>query len=107
MNSGKLGPQHAVAGVMPGHVVILWHELVFEYVTDLRMVLEPTLGPDGMSYLRISVTSFRYDDEHPAGYEYCWIYRDFKSMGYLMSPAQLFDLLIDDRDRIRSVLSRQ
>lgn len=81
-------------GIMGNDVVALWNELCFEWVSDLRMGLEPIVGKDHMTYLRLSIYSMRYDDDHPAGYEHCWASRDFPSMGYSISPAQLFELLI-------------
>jgi len=81
-------------GIMGLDVVSLWNELTFEWVTDLRMVLEPVRGDDSRCYLRLSVISIRYDDDHPAGYEYVWAFQTFPQMGYSISPAQLFELLI-------------
>lgn len=90
---------------MPGEVVRLWRSLVKDYVTDLTMLLEPHFDEQARAVLRISVCSQRYDDHRPAGYTYCWAYRDFLSVGYSINPAQLFDLLIVARESIVHVLA--
>jgi hypothetical protein len=99
--------QELLRGIMPGDVVDAWEELSLEWVRDLRMLLEPLRGQDGRSYLRFAVVSMRYDDEHPHGYEYCWAKRDFPHLGYSISPAQLFELLIEVRLKIARELNRE
>jgi len=104
MNSEKPA-QHAWGGIMPTEVVILWRSLVREYVSDLKMEVEPILDEQGRSYLRVSVISQRFDDERPGGYTYCWAFHNFPSMGYSIKPDALFDLLIKARDSIVWVLT--
>jgi hypothetical protein len=95
---------YLAGAVMPTDVVDLWEDLLTNYVTDLRMALEPVLGDDGKSYLRVTVLSQRFDQEHPRGYDHIWNVQLFPLMGYSINPGKLFDLLIAAKESIIHVL---
>lgn len=96
----ELKPGSIRGVVMPTDVVRLWDELVRDYVSDLRLDMQPIIGPDARAYLRVSVRSQRYNDQHPRGYEHIWASQDFPTAGYSISPSRLFDLLIVAKQQI-------
>src|ERR671924_268080 len=62
-----------------------WKYLTSEFVSDLRWVIEPMKVGQARAYVRVSILSQGFDDQHPRGYDYVWAIRDFPDAGYLIS----------------------
>lgn len=90
------GTPYKAKGASPDlrDVAYLWRVMTTELVTDLKFTADPFIGPGGEGRLRMSVSSMRYNDDHPEGYNYIWASKEYDTSGYLLSWGQLLDLLI-------------
>lgn len=97
--------EKARIGVTVADCARLWSTLTTEYIPALRLELRMVTTPNGDSYLSVEVV----DDSLVTldGHECVniWGSREFRNQLYLISIAQLFDLLIESHRRIDGFFS--
>jgi hypothetical protein len=92
-------------GVTASDCARLWSTLTTDYIPALRLELRMVTNPNGDSYLSVEVVDDSLVTLDGAECVNVWASREYRNALYLISIAQLFDLLIEAYHRIDGFFS--
>lgn len=72
----------------------LWSTLTTDYIPGLKVEVIPHQKPNGDPYIEMVLCDYAYVAGDPGPDRSVWARKEFSSGLYLISHAQLFDLLI-------------
>lgn len=75
-------------------VARLWATLTTDYIPNLKIELEPHHAPEGLAYITANIVDYATMGDSGDWHRSLWSTRRFASPLYLISHAQLFELLI-------------
>lgn len=87
-------PHLPTTGPNMGDCLRLWHTLTTEYIPDLRLELRPIETPDKRVAIHLQIVDSSFHQEDSNEVVNIWATKLFQNELYLISVAQLFDLLI-------------
>jgi len=87
-------PHLPTTGPNMGDCLRLWRTLTEEYIPGLRLELRPVETPDHQVCIHLQIVDSSYHQEGSDEVVNLWATKLFRNELYLISVAQLFDLLI-------------
>jgi hypothetical protein len=87
-------PAHKAGGASADDCARLWATLTTEYIPSLRVEMRVHQDPSAGAYLLFEVVDDSAQDDGGSPLVNIWATREFHNQLYLISMAQLFDLLI-------------